>query len=125
MRISEAEWRVMEVFWEMGEARPAEVIEALEEEAGWNHRTIRTLLARLHKKGAVELREGKQNRYAPAVSRDDCLRVERQSFARRFFGGDVRAMLTHSVEKERLSAEDVEELRSLLDAAERPKGEKK
>lgn len=120
LRISEAEWRVMEVLWELETARPAEIIEALEIEADWNHRTIRTLLSRLNKKGAVKAVEsGARYRYAPAVSRDECLRVERRSFVRRFFSGDVRALVTHFVQSDSLSSKDLKELRTLLDAAEK------
>ena len=118
-RISEAEWRLMEALWQLGEARPAQIIEALEGEADWNHRTIRTLLARLQKKGAVRTIEtGVRNHYAAALTREDCLRVERRWFARRFFGGDVKALMTHFVESEPLGTSEIEELRALLDAAE-------
>ena len=47
VRISDAEWDVMEIVWSRGQATAADVIAALAKDRGWNHRTIRTLLGRL------------------------------------------------------------------------------
>src|SRR5206468_1477883 len=52
-RISDAEWQVMQVVWERKAATAAEVIAALAGRTGWQHRTIRTLLARLVDKGVL------------------------------------------------------------------------
>jgi len=118
IKISASEWRVMEVLWERKEVRPLEIIEALEDESDWNHRTIRTMLARLTKKGAVKITEARgRSRYAPAISRNECLQTEGKSFVRKFFGGDVQALLTHFVEEEPLSQDQVKALRSLLDSS--------
>jgi len=48
--ISDAEWQVMEVIWPRKAATAAEVIAALAPQTGWQHRTVRTLLARLVEK---------------------------------------------------------------------------
>lgn len=126
LKISEAEWKVMEVLWDRREVRPLEIIEALENESDWNHRTIRTLLARLTKKGAVKITERRgRNRYSPAISRSECLKTEGKSFAGKFFGGDMQALLTHFVEEEPLSQKQVEALRALLDSTTKPKSNPK
>ena len=74
-RISDAEWDVMEVVWELGSVTPAEVIDRVAGRRGWNHRTVRTLLSRLVEKRALR-REGAGARsvYQAAVSRRRCVR---------------------------------------------------
>ena len=63
IRISDAEWDVMEAIWGRGGATAAEVIGALADRRDWNHSTIRTMLARLVEKGACAT-----NPTAPATS---------------------------------------------------------
>ena len=53
MKIADTEWLVMRVVWQMGPVGAAEVIAAVLPQTGWSHRTVRTLLNRLVKKGAV------------------------------------------------------------------------
>ena len=54
-RISDSEWRVMQVLWEQGPQTANNVVEALSGEVEWNPRTIKTLISRLVKKGAVKV----------------------------------------------------------------------
>jgi BlaI family penicillinase repressor len=115
-RISEAEWRVMQVVWERKEATAAEVIAALSEPAGWTHRTIRTLLARLVDKGVLAARtDGNRYLYRPLVSRGKCVREESRFFLQRVFGGDAAELLVHFVRGADISPEQIEELKRLLD----------
>jgi BlaI family penicillinase repressor len=116
-RISDAEWLVMRVLWDAGEPLPAaEVAAALHSDTRWNPQTVKTLLARLEKKGAVDHAEnGRAFRYFAAVSERDCIRAESRSFLDRVFGGSVRPMIAHLLEEGALSADEVAALRRLLD----------
>ena len=44
-KISDSEWKVMEILWEKGAATQSEVMDALTE--GWNKNTVYTFLSRL------------------------------------------------------------------------------
>ena len=50
-KISDSEWKVMEILWEKGTATQGEVMDALTE--GWNKNTVYTFLSRLEHKGLV------------------------------------------------------------------------
>lgn len=114
--ISEAEWSVMEVLWDRHPRTAAEVVEALDSDRRWSPRTVKTLLARLVKKGALTAEEdGPRYRYAPRVSRDECVLAEGQSFRERFFKGRTSPLLQHFVQQGELSADDIARLRALLD----------
>ena len=115
-RISEAEWEVMNILWEKSPLFAGEVIEKLQGQTDWNHRTIRTLLARLVKKGVIAFeQEGKAYLYRPMVSKRTCVREESKSFSERIFRGDTTPLLASLVEDAKLSPEDIEELRRILD----------
>ncbi len=115
-RISDAEWEVMKILWEQSPMTAGDVIERLEGKSDWNHRTIRTLLSRLVKKGALAYgQQGKAYLYRPKVSKDACVREESKSFADRIFAGNPTPLLAHLVRNTELSPDDIKELRKILD----------
>ena len=117
--ISDAEWDVMKVLWERGEAGAQEVTEALAVERNWRPQTVKTLLNRLVKKGAVAYaEEGRRFIYRAKVSREAVVRAESRSFLARVFGGDGGAMLVHFVKNTKLSAAEIAELKRVLNGKE-------
>ena len=116
MKISDAEWRVMRIVWQLQRATAGEVIEALAAETDWNHRTIRTLLRRLVEKGALQTQqEGNRYVYQPSVSQDRCVLEETRSFLDKVFDGDAAELLVHFVQNEEISSQQIAELKKLLD----------
>jgi len=115
-KISESEWLVMRVLWLNGSLTANEVVKELTGKTKWKPKTIKTLITRLMKKGAVKFeKEGRKYRYYPAVSEAECVRMERRSFVRRVYGGTTRPMLAAFLEDAKLSAEDISELKKILE----------
>ena len=115
--ISDAEWQVIEVIWKRGKATAAEVIGELADSTRWSHRTIRTLLSRLVEKEAlVAASDGNRYVYRPAVSRQKCVRAESRSFLNKVFAGDAAELLVHFAQDARITPEQIDELKRLLDA---------
>jgi BlaI family penicillinase repressor len=116
VQISGSEWDVMEVIWEAEAWIAADVIKRLRATHDWNHSTIRTLLARLVEKGALDYEvDGPRYIYRAALSRRQCVRQEGRSFVDKVFRGDVGALLMHFVQDAALEPDQIDELRSLLD----------
>ena len=114
-KISEAEMAVMRVLWAYEPMTANEVVDALLEQTGWNHRTIRTLLGRLSKKQAIGYREQERPfRYVSLVSREEVSRVERASFVKRVYSGAIMPMLAEFIEDEQLSEADIRQLKTML-----------
>ena len=115
-RIAESEWRVMQVLWEHGPQTANEVVSALSGEVKWKSRTIKTLISRLVRKGAVRYREeGNKYRYFPAVKESQCIRSETQSFVRRVYQGGMKPALAAFLEDTDLSPQEIDELQKILD----------
>ena len=115
-RIAESEWRVMQVLWEHGPQTANEVVNALSSEVKWKSRTIKTLISRLVRKGAVRFREeGNKYRYFPAVRESECIRSETQSFVRRVYQGAMKPALAAFLEDVELSPQEIEELQKVLE----------
>lgn len=116
MQISDAEWTVMNVVWDREPIEAADVIAAVAESNDWSPATVKTMLHRLVRKGALEAKsQGKKYIYRPAIRREDCVRQESRSFLDRVFGGQVAPALIHLVEAARLSPKEAAEIRALLD----------
>jgi BlaI family penicillinase repressor len=114
-RISDAEWEVMEVLWRRSPLTANEVIEELSH-VDWKPNTIRTLLNRLVEKHAIEQnRTGKLYSFSPLVQKEECRRAEAHSFIKRIYGGAFKPLIVHFLKEEKLSPEDIEEIRNILD----------
>ncbi|MHA6531705.1 BlaI/MecI/CopY family transcriptional regulator [Paenibacillus sp. BAC0078] len=115
-RISDAEWEVMKILWTHSPRTANEVIEALEQTTDWKPKTIRTLITRLVQKQAISYsQENRVYSYFPLVTEDECVKSETDSFLKRIYGGAFKPLLVNFLKEEQLSAEDIKELKNILD----------
>jgi BlaI family penicillinase repressor len=115
IRITNAEWEVMTVVWQRGQAPASAVAGELRESRRWSLATVRTLLRRLVNKGLLARHaEGKRYIYRPLVSMEDCVHQESDSFWDRVLGRAPSAALLHLVKRAQLSKGDIQELRRIL-----------
>ena len=115
-RISESEWRVMQVLWEHGPQTANDVVQRLDGQEKWKPRTVKTLIGRLVQKGAVRFEEeGHRYRYSAAVREDECIRSETRSFVRRVYQGAMKPALAAFLEDVELSSQEIEELQKVLE----------
>jgi BlaI family transcriptional regulator, penicillinase repressor len=115
-RISDTEWEVMNIIWAQAPCSAGDVIETLTKlDASWHPRTAKAYLNRLVKKQALGFsKEGRAYVYRPLVRREECIDAASESFLDRVFGGSLKPMLAHFVHHEKLSPEEIRELRRIL-----------
>ena len=114
--ISEAEWDVMKVVWDQPGQTANEIGDALSGKRDWSPRTVKTLISRLVKKGALRFEaDGPRYHYYPDIAREEAVREEAKSFAARVFDGMSLPMLSHFVKSSRLSESEIASLKRLLD----------
>lgn len=124
MQISEAESVVMDVLWQRSPLAAEEVVAALAPRQDWQEATVKTLLNRLLNKGAIEAdKDGRRYLYRPLLRREDWVLDESESLLARLFDGRVAPLVAHFSEHRKLSAQDVAELRRLVDALDMPAGD--
>ncbi|HET7268608.1 MAG TPA: BlaI/MecI/CopY family transcriptional regulator [Oleiagrimonas sp.] len=120
IRISEAESRVMQVLWQHAPLDAEAIIRALAEHNDWHEKTVKTLLNRLLRKGAIHAeRDGRRYLYSPLLERDDWQAEESRNLLERAFDGRLAPMLAHFTRHEKLDEQDLRELRRLVEAIER------
>jgi len=116
-KISEGEWEVMKIVWSRTSPFTAnEIVDALEGIADWKPNTVKTLITRLVKKRALGYEEERRMYlYYPLVSENKCIKSETKSFVKRVFGGALKPMLVTFLQDEKLSLDEIEELKRILD----------
>ncbi|EUJ24069.1 penicillinase repressor [Listeria grandensis FSL F6-0971] len=116
-KISEAELEVIKVIWKESPLTASEIIQALDGVHDWSPKTIRTLINRLVQKEAISSHQekGKLHTYTALISQEDYMQSETKSLLGRFYGAAFKPLLVNFIKEEKLSSEDIDELRQLLD----------
>jgi BlaI family transcriptional regulator, penicillinase repressor len=115
MRVSSAEGIVMEALWRRQPLSAEDVATEVASDQSWTDATVKTLLNRLLSKGAIAAeKDGRRYLYRPLLQREDYVLEESTSLIDRLFEGRVSSLVTHFSEREKLSAEDVAELKRLI-----------
>jgi predicted transcriptional regulator len=115
-KISEAEAIVMDALWSESPLSADQIVASLTLRQSWQESTIKTLLNRLLKKGAVAAQlEGRRYLYSPAFDRDQWQTQESAGFIDRVFGGQVAPLFAHLSHHRRLSAGDLKALKKLIE----------
>lgn len=106
----------MRVLWTQSPLGAYDIIQELAEKESWHPNTIKTLLARLVKKKAVKARKYKNLfMYEPVLTEEECISAESETLLERWFGGAVQPLLVHFAKHKKMSTEDLEELRRILE----------
>jgi len=114
-RISDAEWTVMKVVWQLRTATARQVVEALAADAVWKPKTIHTLLSRLVQKGALATEKpGREYLFRPLVSEEESRVAASRSFITRVFDGRIAPFLACFLADQKLSRKEIAELKSIL-----------
>lgn len=117
MPVSDSEAVVMDVLWREHPLAAEDVVARLSAHCDWAEPTIKTLLNRLLRKGAVRAeREGRRYLYSPVLTRDAWVASQSEGVLDRLFGGRVAPLVAHFSERGRLSRADIDELRRLVEA---------
>src|SRR4051812_20300166 len=117
MRISTAESEIMKALWARSPMTAEELTAALADDQNWAEGTVKALLNRLLKKNAIAAdKDGRRFLYRPMVAQGDYVHAESQGLLDRLFDGRLAPLVSHFSQRERLSDEDVAELRRILKA---------
>ena len=109
----------MKIVWRLGDASVREVYETLRKRRPVAYTTVMTMMSTLEAKGYLKKRaEGRAFRYRPARPEGRVITSLVREFVDRVFYGASRPLLAHLVTEWRLTKEEREELRRLIDEAE-------
>ncbi|NJL19073.1 MAG: BlaI/MecI/CopY family transcriptional regulator [Bdellovibrionaceae bacterium] len=115
-RISESEWEVMEAVWMQGSITVSELMDYMKPRRSWKEQTIRTMLSRLENKGALSCDNAcRPIQYSARITREAFLQKSRSGFFQRVLEGTNTPVLVELIRRTKMSEEEIEELRKILD----------
>ena len=116
-KISESELEIMRILWDHDTPITLTQIRTeIENRLNWEPSTIKTLLSRLYKKGAVKrtVIEGKKGyHYTACVSKKDYAKNFVDRLVEKIFGGNVKRLVACLIQNDKLTKKDIIELYEL------------
>ncbi len=116
IQLGRMQFRIMQALWDRGRASAREVTDALNRGEPVAHSTVQTLLRQLEAKGAVghEIRD-RTFLFFPRLDEERIKRVATRDLLERVFGGSAGGLVAHLLKHERLSRDEMDELRRLIE----------
>ncbi len=115
MKLTDAEWSVLNVLWEAPRLSLKEITEALKPVQGWSNKTVFTYLARMEGKGLVAIDRSHTRPYSAAVSREACARQERDELCAKVYHGAAGDMIAAFLKESTISQKEIRRLKQLLE----------
>jgi BlaI family transcriptional regulator, penicillinase repressor len=115
--VTEAELNVLRILWERGPRTVRALVEAFDGEGvPTQAATVQKLLERLEAKGWVTRdRSEAVQRFVAAADRDELIGRRLQGIAEELCEGSLTPLLSHLVKRKRLTPQDKQELRNLVE----------
>ena len=115
--LSPLELDVMNVIWELDECTSADVISEFTKKRKLANTTIRTVLANIRKKGYLDVVPSVEPRirFRPGVSKRSVTRRTVKQLLSNMFSDSPREAIAFLLEEENIDAEELDEIRKLLD----------
>lgn len=116
LKLTASEWSALSCLWEDSPRTVMQLVADLGERVGWAKSTTITTLRRMEEKGLVRVEQtGRGKSYTPAVEREQAATAATHSFLDRVYQGSVGLMMSAMAKRQELSADEVAELRAILE----------
>lgn len=117
MKLTEAEWLIMNALWQKPPATARDIAQRLPAEVNWAYTTIKTMLARLVEKKVVsENKRGNTSVYEPILSRQKAQQSALRTLANQAFDGAFGPLMHFLLEEEKLTSKQSKELIKILES---------
>ncbi len=118
--ISGSEWKVMRIIWTIGKVTSSQLIDILQETTDWSPSTVKTLLARLVNKGALNAeKSGRSYVYSAKVGELESMEDHVADLFDNMCAMKIGSALIDSVDKLPISQNDIKDLISALEKKEK------
>ena len=121
MKLTEPEWQLMNTLWSRHPATARDIIEFMPGESKWAYTTVKTMLTRLVKKGAIaESKRGSISVYEPLVTQKTARKSAMKNLVDKVLDGAVEPIMHFLIEEKKLSKKERQQLIKMLEEMEQP-----
>ena len=114
-KIFESEYRFCLILWEHEPISSGKLVELCKEHLGWSKATTYTVIRRLSERGILK---NENTIVTSLVSKEEAQKSRLEEMVEETFEGSMPAFIAAFSKGKRLSREDVEQLRQLIDSYE-------
>jgi BlaI family transcriptional regulator, penicillinase repressor len=126
VELTGSEWPIIKALWDREPCTAPDIQQVLENQRGWTYSTVRTLMDRMVAKGLLTAEKvRKLTIYRSAVTREQAQRGELLYALKHAFNGALTPMVQCLLDAGELSADELSEIESLIQAKRKGKKEKR
>lgn len=114
-KLGVVESRFADIVWASAPLSTAELVKRCETELQWKRTTTYTVLKKLGEKGLFRLQDGI---VTALLSREEYYAAQSEKFVEETFEGSLPAFLAAFTKRKQLSAQEVAEIRAMIDSYE-------
>jgi BlaI family penicillinase repressor len=113
--VSDTEVEVLKQLWGKSPLSAQEIIDRLQGNSPIHEKTVRTLISRLLKKGALGFHEQQRTYYYyPTIEKADFYHNKTESFLDKFYDGELSPLVSFFSSRKKLKPREVAELKKLI-----------
>ena len=113
-KLFDSEMKVMQIIWDQQPVAAKQIALICAETIGWNKNTTYTVIKKLEAKGYIN-REEPGFICTALISRDEIQKSEVQSLVEKLFAGSKKALFSALLQDEKLSEDEIKELREMIE----------
>lgn len=114
--LTKVEERIMQILWRIKKGFVKDVIEQIPDEPKPPYNTISSVVRILVRKGYLHFNAyGKTYEYYPAIGKADYRNRQLKKMISGYFGDSPASLLSFIVKEEKLSKEEIDELKDMID----------
>jgi BlaI family penicillinase repressor len=122
VRIGRSQLRIMKVIWKLGSATAKQITDELPGKSGVALSTVQTLLRQLESKGVVRHEaNGRTFVFYPVIDQRSVASSATKDLIDRLFGGSAAGLVAHLLKQERVSPNEIDAIREMIDEHTNPK----
>lgn len=112
IKIFDAEYRFLNLIWDHAPVKSSDLVAIAGTELGWKKSTTFTVIRRLCERGVIK---NENSTVTVLVSREQVMRSETEEHIDKVYQGSLKLFFTAFLQKEKLSSDELEELRKIVE----------
>jgi len=119
IELTNTEEKIVQIFWKIKKGFVNDVIEQIPENPKPPYNTVSSIIRVLVKKGYLKFKAyGKTYEYYPTISKAEYRKVQFNKIISGYFGDSPVSLLSFIVKEEKLSTEEIQQLKDLINKIE-------
>ena len=113
MKLSNSEMSLMDIIWEKAPIKSGNLVKEALDKLGWKKSTVYTIVKKLTLKGSVKSEAAV---ITPMCKKDEVMGERSDELIEKGYNGSLPMFLAAFLQKEKLTREEAEELKRLIDS---------